>query len=164
MENITSYMRAADDGFPVFFVSYEQMLEKPAIVLTHLLRWLDVQHDSQIVQRAVSNMRFCNMQAMEKQENKTPYPADENALFFRRGCSGSGRADLQESTLREIQERTAPLLKEANHRQMIQSSELPSPATAVLNQSDTQAPYRNKEVTRNGEVKETEISSRLQRM
>jgi hypothetical protein len=154
VENVTSYVRAADKGFPVFFVPYEQLLEKPVIVLTNFLHWLGVQHDSQIVPRAVSNMRFCNLQAREKQENNTPYPVDENALFFRRGRTGSGRSELQESTLREIHERTASLLNEANHRQMKQSSELLAPAMVVPNPSGAGAPPRN------GEAREPKISPR----
>jgi hypothetical protein len=152
VNNISSYLRAADNGFPVFFVSYEWLLEKPVAVLTDLLHWMGVQHDSQIVQRAVSNMRFCNLQAKERQENKTPYPVDENALFFRHGRSGSGRSQLMESTVREIHERTASLLNEANHRQMNQLLLHPVPVKEVPIPSNPEAPLRN------GEARESKLS------
>jgi hypothetical protein len=100
-------------------------------------------------------MRFCNLQAMEKQENKTLHPVDENALFFRRGRSGSGCTELQESTLREIQERTASLMSEANHQRTRQSSVLFAPAPALPNLPDARAPHLN------GEAREPKPSLRL---
>jgi hypothetical protein len=145
VENISSYLRAADNGSPVFFVSYEMLAEKPAIVLDDLLHWLGVQHDIQMVRRAVSNMQFANLQELEIQTNKTRNRTNGNALFFRRGRTGSGRSELQESTLREIHERTASLLNEANDRQMKQSSEPLAPATVAPNQSGAGAPPRNEE-------------------
>jgi len=137
--NITSHLRAADKGFPVFFVPYDQLLAKPVIVLTNMLQWLGVEQESRIAQRAVSNMRFCNLQAMEKKENDTEHPRDENALFFRRGQNGSGRQELKESTLREIQDRTASWIREANERHAQQSSALTVPAAP--------APVKNGEVS-----------------
>jgi hypothetical protein len=158
VENMTSYLRATENGFPIFFIPYEQLLEKPVIALNNFLQWLGVQHDSQIVERAVSNMRFCSLQAREKQENKTSHPVDENTLFFRRGRTGAGRSELQESTLREIHERTASLLNEANRRYMMQFSEPLAPATPVPILSGAGASVRN------GEATEPGISSRPQRM
>lgn len=137
------------------------MLEKPVIVLTQLLHWLAIANDGPIVERAVSNMRFCNLQAREKQENKTLYPADENALFFRRGRSGSGRSELQESTLREIQERTAPLLNEANQRLIKQALEFPPPPAKVENQPDSKAPHQNGHAMLNVEPRKSEIPTLL---
>src|ERR1700722_924134 len=81
VENISSHFRAADDGFPVYFVSYEQLLEKPAIVLGNALRWLGLPDDIQMVERAVSNMQFEKLQAMERQRNKTGRPDDEQKLM-----------------------------------------------------------------------------------
>ena len=161
-QNISSYLRASDNGYPVFFLSYETLLEKPAIVLSNVLHWLGVQHDSRMAQRAVSNMEFGKLQAMEKQENKSRHPADEQKLFFRNGCSGSGRAELQEATLREIRQRTASLMNEANHRRMKQPSEHPAPAMAVANPSGAEAPHRNGEAVRNEEARESRISLRPQ--
>jgi hypothetical protein len=157
VENIRSYIRAADNGHPVFFISYEEMLESPSVVLTQLLQWLGAPHGNQMVQRAVSNMKFCNLQALERQENKNPYPADENALFFRRGRSGSGRSELQESTLQEIRRRTASLVGEAEQRRLKQIPPQLADGKVVLNLAGAQAPLRN------GEAKEAEISLRLQR-
>lgn len=123
IEIISSYLRAAQRGFPIAFISYEQTLKNPGAVLGNLLNWMDVKHDRRMVERAVSNMRFSNLQAMEKNATKANDPIDENALFFRRGRPGSGQSDLQKSTLREIHDRTAALIQEANDRQMKQASE-----------------------------------------
>ena len=74
----------------MFFVSYEWLLEKPAVVLSDLLHWLGLQNDNDMVQRAIANMQFGNLQAMERRENKMRTAANEQAFFFRKGCSGEG--------------------------------------------------------------------------
>ncbi len=158
VKNVSSYFRAADDGMPVFFLSYESLLEKPGIVLGDLLRWLDVPHDNRMVQRAVSNMQFSKLQAIEIQVNKTGGQTNQQRLFFRRGCPGSGCAELQESTLQEIRRQTASWLREANERQIKLLSARPAPATVVLTPSGATAPHRN------GAGWESEISPRQQRM
>jgi hypothetical protein len=158
VNNIASYFRAADKGFPVFFVSYERMLEEPAIALGDMLHWLGVPHDSQMTRRAVSNMQFDKLQAMEIQANKTRNPAQEQKLFFRRGGFGSGCAELQESTVQEIRQRTASLMSEANQRRMKQPSEHPGPVMAVGSPSGAEGPRRN------GEAGEPKISPHPQRV
>ena len=169
MENVESYLRAPESGFPVFFVSYERILEQPTIVLSDVLQWLGLPHDAQMVQRAVSNMRFDKLQTMEAEENKTRLSAAETQLFFRRGYPGSGRSELQDATLRDIQDRTAPLFDEANRR-MNQRTEQSAPATPILNHSDVRADQRNGHAglnghsNRNGGAKESKMLSRLQGM
>lgn len=118
-----SYLRAANDGFPVFFLSYEWLLEKPSEVLHNLFDWLELPHDNRIIERAVSNMNFKNLHAMERQEHESQQPANANEFFFRRGRPGSGRDELKEATVKEIQERTAAVLANANGRQLTQSQE-----------------------------------------
>jgi hypothetical protein len=154
IENVSSYLRAADQGFPIFFVSYECLLEKPAIVLANLLHWLQMGCDPQMIERAVSNMQFCKLQDLEIQANKARNLSQEQNLFFRRGRQGSGDAELKESTLQEIRQRTASLLSEANHHQMKQPSQQPLFA---------EKPLRNGEARHNGEVAAPLISSRLLR-
>ncbi|MGP8201703.1 MAG: sulfotransferase domain-containing protein [Limisphaerales bacterium] len=154
METMKSYFRAADDGVPVFFVSYEQMVEGTTLALGETLRWLGLPHDSQMVERAVSNMQFGKLQAMETQANKTSSPAGKQSLFFRRGGVGSGCAELQESTVREIRERTASLLCEANLRRMKQLSMHPAPALG------TPIPLETEGLHRNGESKDANVPLR----
>jgi hypothetical protein len=158
MNNISSYLRAADNGFPVFFISYECLLEKPAIVLGDMLRWLGLQHDNRMAERAVSNMQFGKLQAMEIQQNKNRPPAKEQKLFFRRGGPGSGRIELQESTVLEIQQRTAALMSEVTQRRMKQPSEHPAHATTTPSPSATEAPFPN------GKPRESEITPCLQQV
>jgi hypothetical protein len=119
--NISSYLRAADDGFPIVFISYEQLLGKTEPVLAEVLRWVGLPHDKPMVERAVSNMQFNKLQAMEIQENKARRAGPGQQLFFRHGRSGSGRVELQESTRQEVLEKTASLMGEINQRQMKQS-------------------------------------------
>jgi hypothetical protein len=110
--------------------------------------------DPQMIERAVSNMQFCKLQDLEIQANKARNLSQEQNLFFRRGRQGSGDAELKESTLQEIRQRTASLLSEANHHQMKQPSQQPLFA---------EKPLRNGEARHNGEVAAPLISSRLLR-
>jgi hypothetical protein len=126
MESMSTYLRTTKELFPVFLVSYERLVKAPADVLGDLLHWLGMEHDGQMVQRAITNMQFKNLQAMEAQESKARRRADGQTLFFRRGYPGSGEAELQPATLQEIRERTAPLMEEANERLEKQASESPS--------------------------------------
>jgi hypothetical protein len=123
--NLDSYLRAAEEGFPVLFVPYELLLQYPAEILGHLLRWLGARYDGPTVERAVSNMQFSKLQAVEARSL-----ADEEAFFFRRGCKGAGRAELQESTMRLIEEGTAPLMERANARVLTQQSLHANPASS----------------------------------
>ena len=154
IKNISSYLRAADHGFPVYFFSYESLMENPATVLGGLLQWLGVQND-QMVQRAVSNMQFGKLQAMEREGHKNLHSPGEQKLFFRRGRVGSGRVELQDSTLREIQRQTASLMTQANHYRMQQQSPYLAPAKAVPNSADSKPPFRH------GASTATEISPQL---
>ena len=158
VKNISSYLRAADDGFPVFFVSYERMLEKPAIILGDLLHWLGLEHDSKMAQRAVFNMQFAKLQAMEIERNKTRSPGTERKLFFRRGATGSGQDQLQESTLREISQQTDSLSREADLRLPKQSSAHPEPAIVVGSPPEAKASIQNGKAIRNEESREPKIS------
>ena len=129
-DNLAGYLRAADEGFPVLFVPYELLLQYPAEILSSLLRWLGARHDGATVERAVSNMQFSKLQAVEARGL-----FNDEAFFFRQGCKGSGRAELQPSTLDIIQERTAHLMERANARVLIQQS-APRPSRLPENRAN----------------------------
>jgi len=140
---MASYLCAADKGIPVHFVSYERLLEDTAGTLVDMLHWLGVPHNGQMVQRAAANMQFDKLQAMEARLYGTLNPLGGQKRFFRRGGAGSGCAELQESTVREIRQRTAALLKEADCRRMKQSSARPAPVPAAPHPSNVAEPNGN---------------------
>jgi len=107
----------------VFFVPYELLLQYPTEILSNLLRWLGNPHDSVTVDRAVSNMQFNKLQALEARS-----AFNEEVVFFRRGCKGTGRAELQAATMEQIQERASDLLARANNRVLLQQSLQRDPA------------------------------------
>jgi hypothetical protein len=117
VENVDSYLRAADEGVAVYFVSYEGMLHDPAGALSGVLRWLEISHDAKIVERAVAHMNFANLRAREERDRPG---AIEFAL--RRGGSGAALEELQPQTRCEIRETTAQVLKQANKRLARQTS------------------------------------------
>jgi hypothetical protein len=142
-ESLASYLRAEAEGFPVLFVPYELLLQYPTEILSSLLRWVGARHDAAMVERAVSNMQFSKLQAMEARSL-----FNEEAFFFRRGCKGSGRAELQPSTLDLIEERTAPLMEQANARVLIQQSFQGNPATSKTEKIRRDAAFQNRQSKR----------------
>ena len=124
-ENLGTYLAAAEEGYPVLFVPYELLLQYPVEMLNNLLRWLGARHDGAIIERAISNMQFSKLQAAETRNSLT-----EEAFFFRKGCKGAGRVELQDATMTLIQDRTSKLMEQANARVMIQQSLQGSPAAS----------------------------------
>ncbi len=107
--NLASYLRAAEKGVPIFFVKYETLLAEPVAALGEILRWLDIEHDHSMVLRAVLNMHFSKLRALEIREQSS-----EERLSFRRGTSGGGHAELQPATVQVIHKKTSALLARAS--------------------------------------------------
>ena len=118
MQNVASYLRAADLGAPIYFASYETLLHEPAATLTGILAWLGIEHNAERVKRAVDHMEFSNLRKVE--ERRPPHQTKE--FFFRRGRKGSGLMELQPQTLAEIRDHTSSLVKQADKRMARQKS------------------------------------------
>ena len=142
-ESLAGYLRASEEGFPVLFVTYELLLQYPTEILSNLLRWLGARHDAATVERAVSNMQFTKLQAVE-----TRILLNEEAFFFRRGRKGSGRAELQASTLDIIEKRTGQLMEQANARVLMQQSFQGIPASSKTAQIRRDAAFQNRQSKR----------------
>jgi len=142
-ENLSGYLRAADNGYPVMFVPYDLLLQYPTEMLSSLLRWLGARHDAATVERAVSNMQFTKLQAMEARS-----PFTEEVSFFRRGCKGAGRAELQPATLEAILGRTARLMEQAHARVLIQQSFQGIPASPKTERIRRDAAFQNRQSKR----------------
>jgi Sulfotransferase domain len=132
--HMESYLTAAEEGLGVFFVPYELLLQYPTEILSNLLRWLGNDHDRATVDRAVSNMQFSKLQALEARDT-----FKEEVVFFRRGCRGTGQAELQPSTMETIQERGTSLLARANNRVLQQQSLQRNPTSTKTSQIRWQA-------------------------
>ena len=52
----------------MLFIPYELLLQYPTEILSNLLRWLGARHDATTVERAVSNMQFSKLQALEARQ------------------------------------------------------------------------------------------------
>jgi hypothetical protein len=150
--NISSYLRAADEGAAVSFVPYELLLQYPVEILGNLLHWLGVGHDNQKVQRAVSNMEFNKLQAVEarnliKEEAHSLFSSwkIDPFAYFRLGGKGSGRAELQAPTVRQIQEKTEELVARANNRVLRQEPFQGGPAPSETLQIRWRAAMQSKQ-------------------
>jgi len=107
--NVESYVKAKDMYSDcIFFVSYEYMLSNPGAMLMSMFSWLNIPVEDAMLQRAISNMSFNNLRANEEKN-----PIHKEEFFFRKGMSGSGRQELQASTLDTIITKTSELLRKA---------------------------------------------------
>jgi hypothetical protein len=105
--HVSSYLAACQSNATVFFASYDQLLQNPEAVLGEILGWLDVRHTPSVVVRAVENMRFGNLRALEARDSADKPPV------FRVGVNGSGSKELKAATVSEIRRRTDDLLAQA---------------------------------------------------
>lgn len=105
ISHISGYLAAADEGIPIWFISYDQLRADTPSNLSEILRWLGVSHTAATVDRAASNMAFNKLQAFEAKTLGGHTP------LFRRGRDGSGRIDLKPETLHQIRERPGDLLE-----------------------------------------------------
>jgi hypothetical protein len=128
ISHISGYLAAADEGIPIWFISYDQLREDTPANLSEILRWLGVPHTDATVNRAASNMAFKKLQAFEAKTLGGHTP------LFRRGRDGSGKMELKQETLHQIRERTGDLLERIRgrvERQRGRSQGLPQKAFDV---------------------------------
>ncbi len=110
ISNAESYVRAAEEGADVLFVSYEILLDQTGPVLGRMLDWLEVEHRDSMVRRAVSNMQFGNMR-MEEERGRP-----KGGEFGGRGGPGAGAAELKAETLAHIRQVSAKVMSEVKRR------------------------------------------------
>jgi hypothetical protein len=110
ISHASGYLAAADEGIPIWFISYDQLRKDTPGVLSEILRWLDVPYSPETVGRAASNMAFSKLQAFEAKSL-----AGRNPLI-RRGEIGSGRNDLKPESVAEIRKRIGNLLERLQER------------------------------------------------
>jgi hypothetical protein len=105
ISHASGYLAAAEEGIPIWFISYDQLRQDTPGILSEILHWLGVPHTAATVNRAAANMAFNNLQAFEAKNLGTHTP------LFRRGRDGSGRMELKPETLQQIRERAGDLLE-----------------------------------------------------
>jgi hypothetical protein len=137
VENLSSYLRASEEGAPIYFATYEGMLADPGATLSGILRWLEIPHDAQIVERAVDHMQFERLRAREE---RTEPGRSEYSL--RRGGSGAGLDELQPQTRCEIRDASTPLLKQAQKHLNRQASLSPASRGGATASFSTALPAR----------------------
>jgi hypothetical protein len=108
IEHVTCYLDALDEGLDIHLVSYDQLLRRTRVVLSETLVWLGIPHSEASVARAVSNMEFSKLKALEAKTLGGRFP------FFRRGSEGSGTVELKPETLSKIRDATQHLIARAN--------------------------------------------------
>jgi hypothetical protein len=147
--HISSYLAASESCAAVFFTSYDQLLQDPEAVLVEMLHWLGVRHTSSVVIRAVQNMQFGNLQALEARDLADKPPV------FRRGCNGSGSRELKAATVSEIRRRTDLLLAQADERVARQRAKSGQSPKSMNSGAAAETPSRN------GHVDILETTSRM---
>jgi hypothetical protein len=108
VEHVVNYLDALDGGVTGYLVCYDDLFRQPDVVLSAALRWLGIPFTAEAVQRAESNMRFSNLQAMESRA------LNGDSRQFRRGVDGSGALELKSDTLFQIRAATKDVMARAN--------------------------------------------------
>ena len=121
IEHVCSYLRACDRGVEVFFMSYESLLQDTAAALGSMLRWLEIDHTDANIRRAVSNMQFGKLRALEETRRK-----DAEEYFFRKGLQGSGAWELSSESVRRIRDAAAAVVARAEERAAVCRSQWPA--------------------------------------
>jgi hypothetical protein len=104
IEHLSGYLAAAEDGVPIYFASYEQLLADPITVLGRTLQWMGVPHSGSMLKRAAMNMQFQKLKSTDARD------------IGNHGCSGAGSIQLKASTIEFIRASTAQLVERANRR------------------------------------------------
>jgi len=122
VRHVSSYLRGADEGAEVFFMSYERLLEEPAAALRLILRWLEIEHTTANIDRAVANMRFEKLRAMEESQR-------ENAgeYFFRNGRANTGVSELSAECACWIRAAAEAILARVEKRAKLSQSAIAAP-------------------------------------
>ena len=111
VRHVSSYVRASDEGAEVFFMSYEQMMREPAPALASILHWMDVPHTPSKTERAIANMQFGKLRALEENQR-----AHAREYFFRKGRVGSGATELCPESVQRIRDGASVLLARVEQR------------------------------------------------
>ncbi len=86
----------------IFFIKYENIYTLPAYNLRKLFDWLGIDISCEIVEKAVSNMKFERLRFLEdKMESNS-----NRERFFRKGQVGAFRDELLPNTIKFIQKNT----------------------------------------------------------
>jgi hypothetical protein len=104
IQHLSGYLDAAENGAPVYFASYDQLLADPKRILGEILQWLGAPHTGLMLERAACNMEFQKLKATDARD------MGDN------GCSGAGAVELKASTIEFIRANTAHLIERANRR------------------------------------------------
>jgi hypothetical protein len=102
VSHISSYLTAAENGAPIYFVSYEQLSADQNRILSQVLQWLGVPHTSSTLERAALNMQFEKLKATNARD------------IGKQGRSGAGSAELEASTIDLIRSTTAQVVERAS--------------------------------------------------
>ena len=137
VNHISSYLAASEKGTAIFFASYDELLQSPESVLVEMLNWLGVRSTPGVVSRAVANMQFGNLQALEARDSAAKPPV------FRMGRAGSGAKELKPGTVAEIRRRADQLLARAGEIVARQKSVGMHRVNPVNNETSAKAPARN---------------------
>lgn len=87
--SVASWLR--DLPFPVYTLRYEDLLSKPAELLTEIVRFLKLDYDAITVQKAVEACRFENFQSQEQQQG---FGEGVGPVFFHKGQSERWKDEL----------------------------------------------------------------------
>ncbi|MDQ3964077.1 MAG: sulfotransferase domain-containing protein [Actinomycetota bacterium] len=122
-EHVSGWMRRDDAGF--LLVSYEQMTEDPAGVLTRVLSFAGLTPEEELVNAAVDATRFDRLKQLEekwRQENPDEVAGRSEERFMRRGEAGGWRDEIDRHLVAELETRFGDVMERFGYRRSVSES------------------------------------------
>jgi len=96
---------------PKLIIKYEDLLENPFFHFKSLVKFLNIQVKDNLINQAISNSEFKNLQNKEKSEGGFLETTEYSSQFFRLGKSGEGIKKLNDAQIERIVKKFSQTLK-----------------------------------------------------
>ncbi len=118
MENVGSWLGAREDTSGFLLIRYEDLLADPTAEAIKICNHLQIQSSTSLIENAVKNSSFEEMQNLERTASITWKPLKrtrKDIPFVRKGRSGQWKNELPSTISNEIEQKWYRLLKKLNY-------------------------------------------------
>lgn len=97
-------------SFPVYFVKYEEMKERPFETFKGAVQALGLEVTDERIHRAIEETKFENLQKKEQEQGFREKPIPASSFFFR-GQAGRWKEELTEEQIEKIRKTNEPMMR-----------------------------------------------------
>lgn len=100
--------------FPVFFIRYEDMHERPFDTFSNVVKQIGFDCTDEAIRQAIEASSFNKLKEQEQKNGFKERPYKDNS-FFRKGATGSWKSELTDEQAKKITDAHAPVMKKFNY-------------------------------------------------